>query len=47
MHLMLKGRVFIQGISTQMLNYAGNMIAKHVARKKACCIALVSPMTGV
>jgi len=41
----LKGHGLDEGISTRMLIYAGNLIAKHVEPKKACRVALVSPIT--
>ncbi|MBI3903068.1 MAG: CbbQ/NirQ/NorQ/GpvN family protein [Nitrosomonadales bacterium] len=41
----LKGHGLDEGISTRMLIYAGNLIAKHLAPKRACRVALVSPIT--
>jgi len=41
----LKGHGLDEGISTRMLIYAGNLIAKNVEPKKACRVALVSPIT--
>ena len=41
----LKGHGLDEGISTRMLIYAGNLIAKQVEPKKACRVALVSPIT--
>jgi len=41
----LKGHGLDEGISTRMLIYAGNLIAKHVAPQRACRVALVSPIT--
>ncbi len=41
----LKGHGLDEGISTRMLIYAGSLIAKHVEAKKACRVALVSPIT--
>ncbi len=41
----LKGHGLDEGISTRMLIYAGNLMAKNVAAKKACAVALVSPIT--
>jgi nitric oxide reductase NorQ protein len=41
----LKGHGLDEGISTRMLIYAGNLIAKHVAPQRACRVALASPIT--
>ena len=41
----LKGHGLDEGVSTRMLIYAGNLIAKNVEVKKACSVALVSPIT--
>ncbi|MDX8380434.1 MAG: CbbQ/NirQ/NorQ/GpvN family protein [Gallionella sp.] len=41
----LKGHGLDEGISTRMLIYAGNLIAKGVEDKRACRVALVSPLT--
>ncbi len=41
----LKGHGLYEGISTRMLVYAGNLIAKGVEPKRACRVALVSPIT--
>ena len=41
----LKGHGLDEGISTRMLIYAGNLIAKGVEVKKACCVALIAPIT--
>ncbi len=41
----LKGHGLDEGVSTRMLIYAGNLIAKNVEAKKACSVALVSPIT--
>lgn len=41
----LKGHGLDEGISTRMLIYAGSLIAKQVDPKKACRVALVSPIT--
>ena len=41
----LKGHGLDEGVSTRMLIYAGNLIAKNVEAKKACRVALVSPIT--
>jgi nitric oxide reductase NorQ protein len=41
----LKGHGLDEGISTRMLIYAGNLIAKNVDPRKACRVALVSPIT--
>jgi nitric oxide reductase NorQ protein len=41
----LKGHGLVEGISTRMLIYAGNLIARHVEPQKACRVALVSPIT--
>jgi nitric oxide reductase NorQ protein len=41
----LKGHGLNEGISTRMLVYAANLIAKGVEAKKACRVALVSPIT--
>jgi len=41
----LKGHGLDEGISTRMLIYAGNLIAKNVEPKNACRVALVSPIT--
>jgi nitric oxide reductase NorQ protein len=41
----LKGHGLHEGISTRMLIYAGNLIAKGVEAKRACRVALVSPIT--
>ncbi|MBI3480928.1 MAG: CbbQ/NirQ/NorQ/GpvN family protein [Nitrosomonadales bacterium] len=41
----LKGHGLDEGISTRMLIYAGNLIATNVAAKKACGVALISPIT--
>ena len=41
----LKGHGLDEGISTRMIIYAANLIAKHVEPKKACQVALVSPVT--
>ena len=41
----LKGHGLDEGVSTRMLIYAGNLIAKNVGAKKACSVALVSPIT--
>ncbi len=41
----LKGHGLDEGISTRMIIYAANLIAKNVEAKKACQVALVSPVT--
>jgi nitric oxide reductase NorQ protein len=41
----LKGHGLDEGISTRMLIYAGNLIAKNVEAKNACRVALISPIT--
>ena len=41
----LKGHGLDEGISTRMIVYAGNLIVKGVEAKKACQVALVSPVT--
>lgn len=41
----LKGHGLDEGISTRMLVYAGNLIAKGVAPRSACHVALVRPIT--
>src|ERR1019366_8583314 len=41
----LKGHGLDEGISTRMLIYAGNLMAKNVEAKRACRVALVSPIT--
>lgn len=41
----LKGHGLDEGISTRMLIYAGNLMAKKVEAKRACRVALVSPIT--
>jgi nitric oxide reductase NorQ protein len=41
----LKGHGLDEGISTRMLVYAGNLIAKGVAPQSACRVALVRPIT--
>jgi nitric oxide reductase NorQ protein len=41
----LKGHGLDEGISTRMLIYAGNLITKGVEVKKACCVALIAPIT--
>jgi nitric oxide reductase NorQ protein len=41
----LKGHGLDEGISTRMLIYAGNLISKGVEVKKACCVALIAPIT--
>ncbi|MBI5938271.1 MAG: CbbQ/NirQ/NorQ/GpvN family protein [Betaproteobacteria bacterium] len=41
----LKGHGLDEGISTRMLVYAGNLIAKGVEPKNACRVALVRPIT--
>ena len=41
----LKGHGLDEGISTRMLIYAGSLIVKGVVAKKACRVALVSPIT--
>ncbi|MDH4274092.1 MAG: CbbQ/NirQ/NorQ/GpvN family protein [Gammaproteobacteria bacterium] len=41
----LKGHGLDEGISTRMLVYAGNLIAKKVDPKNACRVALVRPIT--
>jgi nitric oxide reductase NorQ protein len=41
----LKGHGLDEGISTRMLIYAGNLIGKNVQAKKACSVALISPIT--
>ena len=41
----LKGHGLDEGVSTRMLIYAGNLIVKNVEVKKACSVALVSPIT--
>ncbi|MDR0481177.1 MAG: CbbQ/NirQ/NorQ/GpvN family protein [Gallionellaceae bacterium] len=41
----LKGHGLDEGISTRMLVYAGNLIAKGVEAKNACRVALVRPIT--
>ena len=41
----LKGHGLDEGISTRMLIYAGNLIAKGVEAKAACRVALVRPIT--
>jgi len=41
----LKGHGLDEGISTRMLIYAGNLMAKNVEAKKACSVAFVSPIT--
>ncbi|HQT82175.1 MAG: AAA family ATPase [Ferrovum sp. 37-45-19] len=41
----LKGHGLDEGISTRMLVYAGNLIAKGVAAQSACRVALVRPIT--
>jgi nitric oxide reductase NorQ protein len=41
----LKGHGLDEGISTRMLVYAGNLIAKGVEPQKACRVALVRPIT--
>jgi len=41
----LKGHGLEEGISTRMLIYAGNLIVKKVEVKKACRVALISPIT--
>lgn len=41
----LKGHGLDEGISTRMLIYAGNLIANKVDAKKACRVALISPIT--
>ena len=41
----LKGHGLDEGISTRMLVYAGNLIAKGVAPESACRVALVRPIT--
>jgi nitric oxide reductase NorQ protein len=41
----LKGHGLDEGISTRMLVYAGNLIAKGVVPQSACRVALVRPIT--
>ena len=41
----LKGHGLDEGLSTRMLIYAGSLIAKQVEPKRACRVALVSPIT--
>ncbi len=41
----LKGHGLDEGVSTRMLIYAGNLIVKKVEVKKACSVALISPIT--
>ena len=41
----LKGHGLDEGVSTRMLIYAGNLMTKNVDAKKACSVALVSPIT--
>jgi len=41
----LKGHGLDEGISTRMLIYAGNLIGKNIEVKKACRVALSSPIT--
>jgi nitric oxide reductase NorQ protein len=41
----LKGHGLDEGISTRMLIYAGNLIAKNVEAHAACRVALVRPIT--
>ncbi|MDR2196311.1 MAG: CbbQ/NirQ/NorQ/GpvN family protein [Gallionellaceae bacterium] len=41
----LKGHGLDEGISTRMLVYAGSLIASGVEAKKACRVALISPIT--
>ena len=41
----LKGHGLDEGISTRMLIYAANLIRKNVEAKKACSVALISPIT--
>ncbi|KXW56610.1 CbbQ/NirQ/NorQ/GpvN family protein [Ferrovum sp. PN-J185] len=41
----LKGHGLDEGISTRMLVYAGNLIAKGVSAHNACRVALVRPIT--
>ena len=41
----LKGHGLDEGLSTRMLIYAGSLIAKGVAAKDACRVALVRPIT--
>jgi nitric oxide reductase NorQ protein len=41
----LKGHGLDEGISTRMLVYAGSLIAQGVEAKKACRVALISPIT--
>jgi nitric oxide reductase NorQ protein len=41
----LKGHGLDEGISTRMLIYAGNLIAKGVEAQAACRVALVRPIT--
>jgi len=41
----LKGHGLDEGLSTRMLVYAGNLIVRGVEPKKACDVALVSPIT--
>jgi nitric oxide reductase NorQ protein len=41
----LKGHGLDEGISTRMLVYAGNLIAKGVAPQSACRVTLVRPIT--
>lgn len=41
----LKGHGLDEGISTRMLVYAGNLVAKGVDPRSACLVALVRPIT--
>jgi nitric oxide reductase NorQ protein len=41
----LKGHGLDEGISTRMLIYAGSLINKNVEAKRACRVALISPIT--
>lgn len=41
----LKGHGLDEGISTRMLIYAGTLIARQVEPKRACRVALISPIT--
>jgi nitric oxide reductase NorQ protein len=41
----LKGHGLDEGISTRMLIYAGSLLGKNVEARKACQVALVSPIT--
>jgi nitric oxide reductase NorQ protein len=41
----LKGHGLDEGISTRLLVYAGQLINKGVDPKKACSMALITPLT--